>query len=111
MIEDKNKQRIELNNMMFEADSFFKEFAELDNLAYSDKIIPKKYKELMGLSISLTSKCEECIIYHIQESLKAGATKDEIIETTKISVIGNGSVLFPYARLVFQLLKDLKVLD
>ena len=109
MIENRNEERQKLNNTMFLEDQFFKEFAELDDKIYSDHIIPKKYKELMGLSISIISKCEECILYHIQGCLKEGATKDEIIEAIKISVIGGGSVLFPYARYAFKILKELKV--
>lgn len=110
MIEAKNIERQELNSTMFNEDKFFKEFAELDNKIYSDHVIPKKYKELMGLSISIISKCEECILYHIQGCLKEGASKEEIIETIKISVIGGGSVLFPLARYAFKVLKELKEL-
>lgn len=110
MIEEKNNERLELNALMMEEDKFFRQFSELDDLAYSGQIIPKKYKELMGLSISIISKCEECILYHVQGCLKEGATKEEIIEAVKISVIGGGSVLFPYARYTFKVLKELKVL-
>jgi len=110
MIEEKNKERQSLNNVMFSENQFFKEFAELDDKTYADNIIPKKYKELMGLSISIVSKCEECILYHIQNCIKEGASKEEIIETIKISVIGGGSVLFPFARYAFKLLQELKVL-
>ena len=110
MLESNNKERQELNSLMFKEDSFFNEFNLLDNNAYSDQIIPKKFKELMGLSISIVSKCEECILYHIQGCITEGATKEEIIETIKISVIGGGSVLFPSARYAFKILKELKVL-
>jgi len=110
MIEEKNKERQTLNNIMFKEDQFFENFAELDNITYADNVIPKKYKELMGLSISIVSKCEECILYHIQACIKEGASKDEIIETIKISVIGGGSVLFPFARYAFKILQELKVL-
>ncbi|PLX11791.1 MAG: cytochrome D ubiquinol oxidase subunit II [Marinilabiliales bacterium] len=110
MLESKNEERQELNQLMFNEDSFFNEFNLLDNKTYAENIIPKKYKELMGLSISIISKCEECILYHIQGCLNEGATKEEIVETIKISIIGGGSVLFPSARYAFKILKELKVL-
>ena len=49
MLERKNEERQELNQLMFNEDSFFNEFNLLDNKTYAENIIPKKYKELMGL--------------------------------------------------------------
>ncbi len=109
-IDKLNKERQELNKLMLSEDKFFTEFVKLDDEVYSEHVIPKKYKELMGLSISIVSKCDECILYHIQGCLKEGASKEEIIETIKISVIGGGSVLFPHARYAFKILQELKVL-
>ncbi len=102
-----NKKRIELNNLMAEEDHFFTEFGLLDDHAYSDGAIPKLYKELTGLSISVFSKCEECIVYHIQNCKEEGATKTQIIEAIKLGVIGGGSVTYPWARKAFAFLNEL----
>lgn len=48
-----NKKREVLNNQMAETDSFFELFGDLDTKVYADGVIPKKYKELTGLSISI----------------------------------------------------------
>lgn len=108
-IEKLNDERRKLNQLMSNNDDFFNVFGELDDTVYSDGAIPKKYKELTGLSISVLSRCEECILYHIQGCIKEDANKQEIIEAIKIGVIGGGSITYPSARFAFRALKTLNV--
>lgn len=110
-IEEFNHSRKSLNALMTENDAFFEAFGKLDDLAYSESVIPKKYKELTGLSISILTRCEECVLYHIQECLAEKTTKQEIIEAIKIGVIGGGSITYPTARLAFKVLKELNIID
>jgi len=107
-IEKFNVARKELNKLMSESDEFFQQFGNLDDIVYGDGAIPKKYKELTGLSISVLTRCEECVLYHIQGCLAANANKQEIIEAIKIGVIGGGSITYPTARFAFKTLKELK---
>lgn len=109
-IEDFNKERVRLNALMTEHDSFFKEFGALDDRVYSDGAIPKKYKELMGLVVSLLSKCDECILYHLQGCAREGVSSKEIIESIKIAVIGGGSVIYPSARLAFKTMEKFNLI-
>lgn len=109
-IEEQNQKRSELNLLMSEKDEFFRIFGNLDDSIYSEGAIPKKYKELTGLSISVLSKCEECILYHIQGSITAGANHQELIEAIKIGVIGGGSITYPSARFAFKTLKGLNLI-
>lgn len=109
-IETFNQNRKALNKTMSDSDDFFTRFGELDDAVYSDGAIPKKYKELTGLSISVLTRCEECILYHLQGCLAENAGKDEIIEAIKMGVIGGGSVTYPMARFAFKALKELEVI-
>ncbi len=109
-IDEFNKKRSELNNLMKQHDDFFENFGDLDDKVYANGAIPKKYKEIIGLSISVFSKCTECIVYHIQGCLQEKASKEEIIEAIKIGVIGGGSVTYPSARYAFSILQELKIL-
>ena len=109
-IDEFNKKRKSLNMLMTDNDTFFRQFGLLDDEVYSEGAIPQKYKELTGLSISVLTRCDECILYHIQECLSQKATKNEMIEAIKIGVIGGGSITYPSARLSFNILKDLDVL-
>ena len=108
-IEKFNKERKELNELMSDKDLFFKQFGELDDKVYSDGAIPKKYKELTGLSISVLSRCEECILYHIQECIAQKANEQELIEAIRIGVVGGGSLTYPSARYAFKILKELEI--
>ena len=99
--------RTEYNKKLQEMDSFFTAFGELDDKVYADGAIDKKHKELMGLSISVVTRCNECIGYHLEGCLNAGAGKDEIIEAIKIGVIGGGSITYPNARFAVSVLEEL----
>ncbi|USK28224.1 carboxymuconolactone decarboxylase family protein [Bacillus sp. CMF21] len=56
----------------------------------------------MGLAISIVSRCDECICYHMEGSL----TIDETMETLKIGVIGGGSITYPNARFAMHALEE-----
>ena len=105
-----NKSRQKLNQVMSQNDSFFQTFGALDDQVYSDGAISKKNKELIGLAISVVSKCNECILYHINGCIKSEASKEEIIEAIKIGVIGGGSLTYPNARFAFEMLLELQVI-
>lgn len=110
-IQRENQKRSELNLLMSEKDDFFQIFGGLDDNVYSEGAIPKKYKELTGLSISVLTRCEECILYHIQGCVTAGACAQEIIEAIKIGVIGGGSITYPFARFAFKILKEMNLIS
>lgn len=110
-IENFNQTRKALNKLMSDNDDFFRQFGLLDDIVYSDGAIPKKYKELTGLSISVLTRCDECILYHIQGCVAEKASKSEMIEAVKIGVIGGGSITYPSARFAFKALKDLNVIE
>ena len=107
---DMTNHRQEYNKFMTDTDSFFKEFGRLDDRVYAEGAIDKKHKELMGLAISVVSRCNECILYHINGCKNAGAGKEEMIEAIKIGVIGGGSITYPNARFAFEMMKELGVL-
>lgn len=105
--EQMREYRAYYNQKMVEADNFFNVFGQLDDKVYSEGAIGKKHKELMGLAISVTTRCNECIQYHIDGSVKEGASKDEIIEAVKIGVMAGGSITYPNARFAFEMLSGL----
>lgn len=109
-MENFNKERQFLNKMMADSDSFFTTFGGLDDEVYKEGAIPKKYKELTGLSISVLTRCEECISYHLQGCIAEKANKEEIIEAIKMGVIGGGSITYPSARFAFKVMKELEII-
>ena len=95
-----------LNARMVEADGFFGDFGALDETVYAEGAIPKKHKELMGLAISVATRCDECVLYHVDGCRREGASREEIVEAIKIGVIAGGSITFPNARFAFEALGE-----
>lgn len=104
-----NRYRNTQNEVMCGSDDFFKFFGELDENVYAGGAIPKKYKELTGLTVSVLSRCDECIAYHLQNCLAEKCSKQELVEAIKIGIIGGGSITYPSARFAFKLMKKLHV--
>jgi AhpD family alkylhydroperoxidase len=63
----------------------WKGFLEFDKAAFADGAIPVKYKELMALAVALTTQCPYCLLIHKEKAKKAGATPEEISETTFVA--------------------------
>ena len=104
---EQSSERKVYNERLAQEDDFFKQFGELDSQTYQANVLDKQQKELIGLTISIISKCDECILYHLEECQKAGITRAEVIEVVKLTVIGGGSVLYPTARKILRLLDEL----
>ncbi|KOX95497.1 carboxymuconolactone decarboxylase family protein [Halorubrum tropicale] len=107
---DQDNDRERLNELMADHDEFFSSFGALDESVYADGAIPKLYKELTGLSISVVTSCDECVTYNIEGALDAGADREQLIEAIKIGVIGRGSVTYPTARFAFSVLEEHDIL-
>ncbi|MFX1268992.1 MAG: carboxymuconolactone decarboxylase family protein [Promethearchaeota archaeon] len=108
---DFDKERKQLMDLMKNTDNFFKDFGRVDDDAFSEGAIPKKYKELAMVAVSIVSKCEECIEYHIKECLKVNSSAPEIIDTIKMGMMAGGSLSYPYVRHSFKMLKKLKIIN
>ncbi|MFV0395906.1 MAG: carboxymuconolactone decarboxylase family protein [Coprobacillaceae bacterium] len=106
--EDNKQHRVKYNNKLKDRDSFFKVFGNLDDETYAGGAIDKKHKELMGLAISVVTRCNECIAYHLEGCINSNATSKEIIEAIKIGVIGGGSITYPNARFAMEVLEELE---
>jgi AhpD family alkylhydroperoxidase len=60
-------------------------FQAFDKAALADGAIPRKYKELMAVAVALTTQCPYCIEIHAKKAKKAGATEQELAETTLVA--------------------------
>lgn len=89
-----------------------KRFFALDDQTYRDTSaesppgLDKKSKELLGLSASMVLRCDDCIAYHIDQCVSAGATDREIWETFDIALIVGGSIVIPHLRRAAEFLDE-----
>jgi AhpD family alkylhydroperoxidase len=51
-------------------------------------------KELIALAIGLALRCTPCIDLHVQGCLKAGATREQVLEAAGVAVVMQGGPTF-----------------
>lgn len=71
-------------------------FAQLNGAATAAGALSTKTKQLIALGIGITVRCDGCIAYHVHDALRAGATKQEIMETIGVAILmgGGPSVIY-----------------
>ena len=63
----------------------FKAFVAFDEAVVKHGVVPLKYKELIAVAVALTTQCPYCIDIHTKKAKHAGATEQELAETTLIA--------------------------
>jgi AhpD family alkylhydroperoxidase len=100
--------RARLNVNVDKADNFLlKRFYNIDHNTYLEGAIPAKYKEMMGLVVSAGLRCDDCINYHIIQSYRLGATREEQQEALNVATIVGGTIVIPHLRRAYELLAEL----
>jgi len=101
-VKDKINQSIsdrkQLHSRFLENCSTYPSFLELEKKAFEDGSLSRKHKELMALSISIVTKCEPCIEWHVQQAHLAGASDKEIYETIDVAIEMGGGPAAAYSR-------------
>src|SRR5262249_40254883 len=61
-------------------------FGEMDGVAGRDNgKSPRKSRELIALAVACTTQCPYCLDVHTKNAKKAGATREEVAETSLIA--------------------------
>lgn len=74
-----------LKKMAELAPAAMKAFYAFDQAAMAEGAIPAKYKELIAVSVAMTTQCPYCIDIHSGNAKKLGATEQEITEATLVA--------------------------
>ncbi len=82
-------------------------FVTIHKATGEDKALTARTKELIALGISITIRCEGCIACHVEAALKAGATKDEIVETIGVAVVMGGGPSIVYGEKAHQAMNEM----
>jgi len=75
-----------------------KRFLRLDTAAYEDGPLPGKTKEMLGLVASMVLRCNECIDYHLDQCVKAGYSREELMDAMNVALVVGGSIVIPHLR-------------
>ncbi len=107
--EEFTKYRQKMNQKILERGTLeIKRFFALDEKTYQPGALDAKTKELMGLAASMVLRCDDCISYHIIQSLKEGATEAELYETFTIGLVVGGSIVIPHLRRAVSFLEEMQ---
>jgi AhpD family alkylhydroperoxidase len=83
-------------------------FAQIHKATGADGALTGRTKELIALGIAVTVRCEGCIVCHVQDSLTAGASREEIQETLGVAVLMGGGPSVVYACEALEALDELE---
>lgn len=108
-VEDFNTYRSRMNHkLLAQNNKLIKRIFNLDTNAYSPGALDVKTKELLGLVASATLRCDDCVKYHLEGSLKNGASREEIMETLGIATLVGGTIVIPHLRRAYEYLELLE---
>ena len=85
-----------------------KRIFNLDTNAFKEGAVSSRTKEMIGLSVSLGSRCDDCIKYHTQKCFEIGLSNEEFYEVTSIAVLINGTITIPHLRRAVEYWDELK---
>ncbi|MBC7128291.1 MAG: carboxymuconolactone decarboxylase family protein [Thermoplasmatales archaeon] len=83
-----------------------KNYQKFVDSVLKDAQLSTKTKELIALGIAIAKRCDYCIGIHVEKALKAGATKEEIIEASLVAVLMEGGPAMTYFTEVKKALEE-----
>ena len=83
------------------APAVMKSFSALAQSAMQGDSLDLKSKELIALAIAVAIRCDGCIAFHSEAAVKAGANREEVMETMGMAIyMGAGPSLMYAAQAV-----------
>lgn len=67
-----------------------KAFTDLHRAAARPGALGADVKELMAVAIAIATQCDGCIAWHVTNAVKAGATRDQVLETIGVAIMMRG---------------------
>jgi AhpD family alkylhydroperoxidase len=74
-----------------------KAYAELHHANSTSTHLDAKTRELIALAVSVTLRCDGCINAHTEAAVKAGASKDEVVEALSVAIMVNAGAALIYS--------------
>lgn len=86
-------------------------FNSLHKASIAEGVLTSKTKELIALGIAITVRCDGCIAFHVHDSIEAGASSEEVIETIGVAVMMGGGPALMYGCEALEALNQFVVLQ
>lgn len=85
-----------------------KAFMRMASIAKKKGALSEKFKELIAVSLSVKSQCEDCIFHHLKNAIELKASDEEIIESIDIAIMMGGGPSVAYALKAKKILQNLR---
>lgn len=82
-------------------------FGGLFQATMKEGALPTKQKELVALGIAVAQRCEPCILLHVEKSLAAGNTPEQVIEAAGVAVMMQGGPAYTHLPIVIDAVEAL----
>lgn len=63
-----------------------KAFSGLAREALAPGRLDVKTKELLAIAIAIATRCDGCIGFHVKAAIRAGASREEVLETVSMAI-------------------------
>jgi AhpD family alkylhydroperoxidase len=90
---EQNRKRLEE-----EASIIYLGLNELLKQCYKPGELARKHKELIAVACAVATRCVPCLANHLNNTVKAGASRDEVVEAAAVGVEFGGGPSFVIVR-------------
>jgi AhpD family alkylhydroperoxidase len=101
MMMDWNAYRDQVNAAVREISAanpeLVKAYAGLSHANAKSTHIDAKTRELVALAVAVTLRCDGCINAHTDAAIKAGASKEEIVDAVGVAIMVNAGATMVYS--------------
>lgn len=103
IVSEFNAYRSKMNDaILADNNKIIKRIFNLDTNAFTEGVLDKKTKELLGLVASTVLRCDDCVKYHLEACHKIGLKKEEVVETLGIATLIGGTIVIPHLRRAYE---------
>lgn len=72
----------------------------LSDAGLKTDLLGAKMRELIALAVGVTRQCDGCIVTHTDAAIKAGATREEIVEALSVAIAVNAGAALVFSSRV-----------
>jgi AhpD family alkylhydroperoxidase len=83
-------------------------FMQLHKTCSVDSALSAKTKELIALAIAISVRCDGCIAFHVHDAIKAGATREEVVDAIGVAILMGGGPAVVYGSQALEALEQFK---
>ncbi len=88
--------QVDRQKMKAQAPGLVGAFSTFHQTVMKEGALSVREKELIALGIGLADRCTPCINLHVQGCIKAGATREQILEAAGVAVLMQGGPAFTH---------------